>query len=320
MSNNNSSDDFDFETWWKKHKVGCISVPIIALLLIVGLVFYVNTVHHTDPGNVGIVISYGTLTAGKPAVRVVPTNQYVNINPFAGQTFTEYPTAQQSLVMVKNSSEGEIAGDDSVVCQDKNGISVNLDVTVLWQVDPTQAETLYLLRPNDPLTGSFNSDVESTVVRPVVRNAITESCSSFQWDSIGASKQQLIANAEQIIVPNLAHDGILVTPSNIFVGEVHYSSSQQQTIDTLTQAQVAAEQAQYLQQKATYEADAAIAKAKGDAQSIQIINEQLAKSPEYIQYLIVKEWDGKLPGYLSTNGSGQMLFVPFQNGKTVNNP
>ncbi len=317
----NSDDfDFDFEAWWKKHKIGCITVPLVVIALIIGLIVYVNTVHHTDPGNVGIVINYGTLSHGKPSVSVVPTNQYVNINPFAGQTFTEYPTAQQSLVMVKSSSEGEISGDDSVVCQDKNGISVNLDVTVLWQVDPTQAETLYLLRPNDPLTGSFNSDIESTVVRPVVRNAITEACSGFQWDSMGAHKPDLIASAEQIIVPNLAHDGILISPSNIFVGEVHYSASQQQTIDTLTQAQVAAEQAQYLQQKATYEANATIAQAKGEAQSISIINDQLSRSPQYIQYLIVKEWDGKLPAYLSTNGSGQLLFVPFQNGKTVSNP
>ncbi len=314
-------DDIDLKGCLQRYKLGCIAAPIIILLLIVGLIGYVNTVHHTDPGNVGIVINYGTLSHGKPSVTVVPTNQYVSINPFAGQTFTEYPTAQQSLVMVKNSSEGEVSGDDSVICQDKNGISVNLDVTVLWQVDPTQAETLYLLRPNDPLTGSFNSDIESTVVRPVVRNAITEACSAFQWDAIGASKQPLIDAASQIIVPNLEHDGILVSRSNIFVGEVHYSASQQQTIDTLTQAQVAAEQAQYLQQKATYEADAKIAAAKGEAQSIQIINEQLAKSPNYIQYLIVKEWDGKLPAYLSTNGSGQLLFVPFQSGTgTTANP
>ena len=305
--NSSSSDDFDFGEWLKKHKRGCITTPVVIVALILLLIFYNQFVHHTDTGYVGIVIDYGTLSGGKPEVRIVPSNQYTAINPFAGQVFTEYPVAQQSLVMVASGNEGEVSGDDSVTCQDKSGIAVQVDMTVLWQVNPGKASTLYLLRPGDPLTGAFNADIESTVVRPVARNALTEACASYSWDTLGADKQHIIHDAMAIMTPLLSADGILVQQT--FIGEVHYSSSQQAIINQLTQAQVQAQQAQYLNQKAQYESQAAITAAQGQAQAIKIINAALASNPNYLRYLEIQKWDGKLPQYYG--GSGPTATIPF---------
>lgn len=308
MSRNTSSDDFDFGAWLKQHKRGCITVPMVLVAFIIALILYNSFVHHTDTGNVGIVIDYGTLSGGKPAVRIVPSNQYTAINPFAGQVFVEYPVAQQSLVMVASGSEGEVSGDDSVVCQDKSGIAVKVDMTVLWQVNPGKAATLYLLRPGDPLTGAFNADIKSTVVRPVARNALTEACAGYSWDTLGANKQNIIRDAMAIMTPLLSADGILVQQT--FVGEVHYSSQQQSIIDQLTQAQVQAQQAQYLNQKAQYEAQAAITAAQGQAKAIEIINQALANNPNYLTYLEITKWDGRLPQYYGGNGGNITIPLP----------
>ena len=44
-----------------------------------------------------------------------------------------------------------------------------------------------------------------------------------------------------------------------------------------------------------FEAQQAVAKANGDAQAIDIINQQLLKSPQYISYVAVNKWNGILP-------------------------
>jgi regulator of protease activity HflC (stomatin/prohibitin superfamily) len=295
--------------------LGIAGAIILLLALFIGLFVYLSDVHRTSPGYVGIVIDYGTLSGGKPTVHVVPSDQYVTINPFAGQVFVQYPVAQQSLVMAANSNEGEISGDDSVACQDKSGINVKIDMTVLWQVNPAQAATLYLLRPGDPLTGAFNSDVESTVVRPIARNALTEACASYSWDTLGANKQAIITDTMHIMAPLLTKDGILVEQT--FLGEVHYSTQQQTIIDQLTQAQVAAQQAQYDNQKAQYEAQAAITQAQGQAKAIQIINGALANNPSYLNYLEIQKWNGQVPQYYSGSGSSSSsaVTIPFPGAK-----
>jgi hypothetical protein len=52
-------------------------------------------------------------------------------------------------------------------------------------------------------------------------------------------------------------------------------------------------------------AEAQIEKSKGEAESIRIINEELAKSPKYLEWQMLNKWDGKLPIAM---GNG---FFPF---------
>jgi len=55
-----------------------------------------------------------------------------------------------------------------------------------------------------------------------------------------------------------------------------------------------------------------IEKAKGESESIRIVNEQLLKSPQYIDYLTIQRWDGKMPLAL---GSGSLLSITGQQNK-----
>jgi len=55
-----------------------------------------------------------------------------------------------------------------------------------------------------------------------------------------------------------------------------------------------------------FQAQQKIEQAKGEAEAIRIINEQLSKSPKYIDYLTIQKWDGKMPLAL---GSGSLLSI-----------
>jgi regulator of protease activity HflC (stomatin/prohibitin superfamily) len=50
-----------------------------------------------------------------------------------------------------------------------------------------------------------------------------------------------------------------------------------------------------------------VAKANGESQAIRIITAQLKQSPEYLQWLSIKRWNGQMPYAL---GSGAVPFVP----------
>ncbi|MFL5624210.1 MAG: SPFH domain-containing protein [Ktedonobacteraceae bacterium] len=293
------------------HKKGCLTTALVVILIVVALIVIpTNFIRKADAGNVGLMVDYGTLTGGKPTIHIVPTNQFVWVNTFGGQAFYEYPVAQQTLVMTAHQNEGEVQGDDSVSCQDANGITIRMDVTVQWQVDASNAATLYLKKPNTQLRGDFNNDIESTVVRPIVRGAIGTACSAYQWDEMGSKKADIVAAAKAIIVPALNVDGIIVEDNGIQPGEVYYSSQQQQIIDAKTKAQQEAQQSVYLKQQAQNVADAKRIAAQGDADSIRIVNNQLSHvSAAYLQWLVDNKWDGKLPTTLVNGNSQSVLSI-----------
>jgi regulator of protease activity HflC (stomatin/prohibitin superfamily) len=55
-----------------------------------------------------------------------------------------------------------------------------------------------------------------------------------------------------------------------------------------------------------FQAQQMIEKSRGEAQSIEIINKQLMQSPQYVNYLTIQRWDGKMPLAL---GSGSLLSI-----------
>jgi len=274
-----------------------------------------------DAGNVGLLVDYSRGTVnGRPDITPLTTGSYRLINPIF-QNVQEYPIAQQTLSMVRSASEGQIQGDDSVACQDKNGIPVNVDSSTLWRVDPDHAAQLYLLKPGVPLIGDPNNDISSVVVRREVRNAITNSCSKYSYDELyGAKRVEFGTTVTEMLGPELVASFILM--DKFLLGEIYLSQDQQDAINRKAVAQQAAIEASFLAEKAKNEANAAVAKAEGDkqvailqaqaqAESIKIIQEQLNASPQYIQYLYAQGWDGQLPSVLLLPNGETFPLIPI---------
>ena len=55
-----------------------------------------------------------------------------------------------------------------------------------------------------------------------------------------------------------------------------------------------------------------VAKANGESQAIRIITSQLKQSPEYLQWLSINRWNGKMPYALgSSSGTSSLGGFPF---------
>lgn len=281
----------------------------IVLILVAAVVYgiYLGIVYRrVDPGEVGVLVKYktGTTDASLATYEQIPTGSWVKVNWWK-QALARYPISQQSLTMVKSTEEGQVQGDDSTKCQDEKAIPLWIDSTTLWRVDPTKAGELYLLRPGMPLINNPGADIESTVVRREVRNAITVACSEYSYASIFlGGRETFRARVEEVLSGNLEHNFILL--DGFLPGEIHLPPEQEAAINQKVVAQQQAEQAAYAKQKAENEAAGAVATAEGqkkvkilqaqaEAEYIKIVNEQLGNSPLYIKYVYASKWDGVLP-------------------------
>jgi len=63
-----------------------------------------------------------------------------------------------------------------------------------------------------------------------------------------------------------------------------------------------------------FQAQQKIEQAKGESEAIRIINEELQRSPQYINYLTIQKWNGVMPLAL---GSGSLLSIAGQQNVTV---
>lgn len=289
-----------------------IEVPAFSPKLVLGFmalllawIAWSTVVRRVEPGYAGVVVDYGAgTTTGRPAIRTLATGQYVVVNPVL-QQLAAYPTSQQSLIMVRAEHEGQVKGDDSVGCQDTNGIPFSVDSTTFWRVDPDQVGDLYLLRPGVQLAGREGADISSLIVRRGARSAITTGCSQYRYDQVyGKQRDAFRETIEQELRKELLASKIVLDQFRL--GEVHLKSEQQRAITEKANAEQAALQAAFLRQKAENEAAAAVAKAEGEkqvrikhsegeAEAIRAVQEQLGRSPEYIRYLFATRWDGKYP-------------------------
>jgi prohibitin 2 len=288
--------------------IGAVVAVVVVLVVIFGLGAFLKRV---DPGNVGIVLHYST-SGGKPQITTVPTGSYAWINPFAGETLIEYPTAQQQLVLSSRSNEGELTGDSTIPCLMSGGGTLNIGLTVNWQVNSAHPDILYLKKPGVPLTSSLNNDINTTIVYGAVRSDLLDLCTRYTWqdvlgDGTGPSKSdQLKADLFKALQNDLGQDGIVV--NQVFLNERNPDS----TIQSVLNARNDAMKSAYLKQQAQYQADATVAKAQGDAKAISIINAQLANSPNYVNYLIAQKWDGHLPQVVSSNGQSSPVISALQ--------
>jgi prohibitin 2 len=72
-----------------------------------------------------------------------------------------------------------------------------------------------------------------------------------------------------------------------------------------------ANKAVFEQQKAQIDADIAVIRAKGEAESIRIRGEALAKNPELIDLEVITKWNGLTPRVVGGGAGGAAMLLPM---------
>jgi prohibitin 2 len=206
---------------------------------------------------------------------------------------------------------------------------VTTSVTVNYQIDKTYAKEVYT---------NLREQYESTVILPAMQDGLKAVTAKFQAGELVTRREETKNDFQTLLQEKLQQYHIIIV--SISITNFKFSDQFQAAIDlkvTTEQNALAAQnqlavvtfQAQQQVINASAAANATITKAIGDAnatvirananaEAILIIQAQL--TPEYLQYLTILGWDGKLPIYWSANGSMPFILIPTTNATNTTLP
>jgi regulator of protease activity HflC (stomatin/prohibitin superfamily) len=164
----------------------------------------------TESTEVGVRVDQLGLLGGKGVVPEVypPGGTYFFFRPFS--EWFVFDTAIQNLVMVREATQGDRVGDDSLRFKTVDGNDISVNVTVSWRIDPTK--TTYIVQ----FIGQSAGDVEAELVRPVSRSVIRDVLNQltsesyyqaerrFQMGAEAAARLNVLLNAEGVIIEQVA--------------------------------------------------------------------------------------------------------------------
>ena len=106
--------------------------------------------------------------------------------------------------------------------------------------------------------------------------------------------------------------GATLVIEDIVIQNIAVTKELERAIEQKMVQEQEAAKAKFIQQRADIEADTAVIKAKGDAESIKIRGEALKQTPAFIDLQIVEKWDGKAPLVIGgTTGGGVNMLLPL---------
>ena len=226
---------------------------------------------------------------------------------FTNSLYT-FPTFMQNYVWTKSPHEGA-DHDESITFQTADGLSVNADVGIAFQVEADKVPVLF-----QQYRKGIN-EIRDIYLRNIVRDAIVRAASTRPIESVyGAGKTELLADAQKEVIDKVSPLGIKIDQLS-WVGDIRLPETVVNSINAKIQAtqnaqmvenQVAQAKAEAAKTVATAQgqADSILLTAKAQAQANQILSQSL--TPELIQSKAIEKWNGQLPTY---SGSGSVPFI-----------
>jgi len=222
-------------------------------------------------GNVGVVFNiFG-------GVQSRPLGEGLHIVLPVLQQVTLYDVRQQELTLAA-------ATGDKINARSAEGLEIDVDVTVLFQVIRDRAPKLHQ---------DIGPNYQEIRIRPEVRSQIRDGISEYRAaDLISVKRAELQQRIQNNLVESLQRDNIRVL--NVLLRDVRIPEAITQAIEEKQAAEQQVEveenrrrQAEIAAQRRVVEAegerDAQIAKAEGEAQALTLRGRALRENPEIIQ-------------------------------------
>jgi len=250
----------------------------ILMLFGVGLAF-MNAFILVNVGEVGVKHFLGS-------VDPIPLDQGVHlVNPLA--SIEKMSIREQAFP-----SDG---GIEKIDAQTSEQLNVNLEISILYRIDPANAPELY------QRIGS-ERQITSRIVLNAVRNGVRDAVATKSINEIFSPNRREIANDMKREIQAKAGDRIDVL--DVFVRDVQAPPRVREAIEEKLQReqQVAAErfQTEIIQERARQQAE----EAKGIAEAQRIISEGL--TPEYLTFFYIQQ--------LTEMPDGTVVYVPTEGG------
>ncbi len=194
---------------------------------------------------------------------------------------------------------------------------VSADVTLNYRVNPDVVDTIYK---------TLGKGYQTIVIEPNMDESLKAVTAKFTAEELITRRDSVKSALHDELQSRLDQYSIVVT--SVSFTDFKFSAQFTKSIEDKVTAQQKALEAynnllrvQYEQQQkvitAEAEANATVLKANADASAIKIVQEQLAQSPEYLEYMTILQWDGKLPYFLGSGAAVPFINIPTGSNSTA---
>ncbi len=289
----------------KKPSAGRIFLAVLGSIIVTAL--FARCWVEVPPGMVGTL--YDPFAGGIQNADL--TGGWHFIKPWADMQLWSVRT--QEYTMSAQRDEGAVVGDDSMVCQTKEGLQVKVDSTVIFHIDPGNAHQLWK---------SVGPNYVNTIVRPSAREAVRSIVSLYPIMSVYSNAQpenlkqtgvtsypgrrkEVEDNIFNALAPEFQAKGIKL--ERVLLRNVDYVSDQYE--NAIVNKQVAQQQVltqQFLLEIERIKAQQKVVQAEGQAEAIRLRGIALRANKGVISYEMVRN----LPSDLDIKvlpGSGNVL-------------
>ena len=213
----------------------------------------------------------------------------------------KFPTFKQNYVWTADKEEGSPA-NEQVTFQSKESLTFHANVGISYSVNKGYSAELYAMYRKGI------EDITNVDMRNSVRDAFNRLGSLRSVEEIYGEGKSAFVKAVHADVTKYWEPHITIHKVYL-VGEMAPPGEVKKSISAKIKATQMAQQRRNEVEQTEAEADKKIAKARGikqsdiliaegKAKSIELIEEQLRKSPMYIEYIKAERWDGVLPQFV----------------------
>jgi regulator of protease activity HflC (stomatin/prohibitin superfamily) len=197
--------------------------------------------------------------------------------------------------------EGEKQGDDAISVLTRDGLEVKMDLSVLYQVNPSTTPKLY---------SSIGRDFKEKIIRPVTRTKIRDQAVAFDAVELYSTKRETFQNnIFNEIQKEFSKRGLVL--ENILVRNITLPETVKRTIEGKISAEQEAQKMQFVLAKEKQEAERKRVEAQGIADYQKTISSTLTS--EQLKYEQIKAYKE-----LAESENSKIIVMP-SNGNVILN-
>ena len=252
---------------------GIARVIGVGLLLFSGLIMATSGTFVVKPGFRGIEVTMGRVSPDfKPEGFGMKAPFVTEIIP----------------ISVRQQTAEELAE-----CYSSDLQQIRVDLRLLYRIPEASVVKLFQDYDGNPF---------ESLVAPRVQEALKEVAAMQSAELIVKNREQIKTRSLEIARRKI---GSLVVLEDIVIQNISLTRELEHAIEAKMVQEQEASKSKYFQQRVQIEADTAVIKAKGEAESIIIRGDALKKNPAFVDLQIVDRWDGIAP--LVIGGKDQIM-------------
>jgi regulator of protease activity HflC (stomatin/prohibitin superfamily) len=243
------------------------------VLVIFGIL--TSSVKQVDAGSVGIQSLFGKVSNNV-------LNSGLNfVNPLVDVTMLDTKTQNYTMSAIRD--EGDKSGDDAIRILTADGLQVEIDLTILYRVIPSEAPKIFR---------EIGPTYVEKIVRPITRTRIRDNAVNYDAVALYSTKRdEFQSRISMQIEKEFKARGIFL--ENVLIRNINLPESVKKTIESKINAEQESQKMQFVLSKEKQEAERKRVEAQGIADYQRIISESLTdRQLQYEQIKAQKELAG----------------------------